>query len=363
MFAAILALLLKIYFLQKSCREISDGLSDILDKNFDTNALLTISSRDREMCRFAALLNGQLAQLRQEHLRYRNGDREIKEAITNISHDLRTPLTAINGYLELLSRELSAPGQPGSPKVSPSRQPSDPPEVSTSRRQPGSPEISPPQKTAASPSPGVLRYLAILRNRTAAMKQMTEELFRYSVVLSREESAPAPLSLNRVLEESLISGYTELNRHNITPVISLPQTPVIRNLDESLLTRIFDNILSNAVKYSGGDLEVTLTEEGRITFSNLAPGMTPVLAARLFDRYFTVETISRQNPTAEEKAPGFSPESIREPSDPADGSPVFLPNSSGLGLSIARLLTERMGGVIDSSCKNGRLYITVQFSR
>lgn len=335
------ALLLKIHFLRKSCREISDGLSDILDKNFDTNALLTISSRDRDMCRFAALLNRQLARLRQEHLRYRNGDREIKEAITNISHDLRTPLTAISGYLELLTRDLSAPGKSGSP------------------------------------SPDVLRYLSILQNRTAAMKQLTEELFRYSVVLSREESVLAPLSLNRVLEESIISGYAELNRHNITPVISLPQTPVIRNLDETLLTRIFDNILSNAMKYSGGDLEVTLTEEGRITFSNLAPGMTPVLAARLFDRYFTVESVVRQNSASKDKTPGFSSEA----SSPANDSPGFhgspvnscnpanspcnssVGSSTGLGLSIARLLTERMGGTIDSACKNGRLYITVQFPR
>lgn len=313
MFAAILALLLKIHFLRKSCREISDGLDKILSKNFDTNALLTISSRDRSMCQFTALLNKQLTELRKEHLRYKNGDRQIKEAITNISHDLRTPLTAVIGYLDLLSRELSAPGQ-----------------------------------TA------VARYLSILQNRTAAMKQLTEELFHYSLILSKEEYAPVSLSLNKVLEESLISSYVQLSRRNITPVISMPEFPVVRTLDQAFLIRIFDNILSNAVKYSGGDLEVTLSEDGRITFSNLAPGLTPVMAARLFDRYFTVEAIAGQSPRPADT------QKSRHILQTDTATPAV---SSGLGLSIARLLTERMGGTIDAACKNGRLYITVQFPR
>lgn len=307
----VLALLLKIHFLRKGCREISQGLAGLAAKSFDTNALLTISSRDRSMCQFTALLNRQLAELRKEHLRCKNGDRQIKEAITNISHDLRTPLTAISGYLDLLTRELSAS------------------ERTVSETDPAS---------LGQPSSAVLRYLSILQNRTAAIKQLTEELLHYSLVLSEEKSAPAPLSLNRVLEESLISSYVQLSRRTITPVISMPESPVIRTLDETFLMRIFDNILSNTAKYSGGDLEVTLTEEGQITFSNLAPGLTPVMAARLFDRYFTVETIAAES------------------SDAAAAS-------SGLGLSIAKLLTERMGGTIHSDCKKGRLYITVQFPR
>ncbi|MCM1025643.1 MAG: HAMP domain-containing histidine kinase [Roseburia sp.] len=357
-----LVLFLKVYFLRKSCREISDGLADILEKDFDTNALLTISSRDRYMRRFAALLNRQLARLRQEHLRCQNGDREIKEAITNISHDLRTPLTAISGYLDLLSRELSAPGQ------------------QILREEQTGQECSLFQEKPESADSPALRYLAILQNRTAAMKQLTEELFRYSVILSKPESSPAPLSLNRVLEECLISSYAALNRRNITPVISMPEHSVTRTLDEALLTRIFDNILNNAARYSGGDLRVALTEEGRITFSNLAPGLTPVTAARLFDRYFTVETVPASSGFAdsaanlsESAAAAFaspaSPESADSdsaaaPSDSASPSSDFTASSStGLGLSIARLLTERMEGSIDSDYKNGRLYITVQFPR
>ena len=71
----------------------------------DTNNLIYVSSQDPYVRRLAAQLCIQLELLRRRRHRYENGDRELKETISNISHDLRTPLTAISGYLELLERE------------------------------------------------------------------------------------------------------------------------------------------------------------------------------------------------------------------------------------------------------------------
>ena len=53
---------------------------------------------------------------------------------------------------------------------------------------------------------------------------------------------------------------------------------------------MFDNILSNAAKYSAGDLTVTLTPDGAVTFANHAPNLSCVQANQLVDRFFTVET-------------------------------------------------------------------------
>ena len=108
----------------------------------------------------------------------------------------------------------------------------------------------------------------------------------------------------------------------------MPGLPVKRMLNSTAAARIFGNILSNALKYSGGDLQVSMDEEGEIVFANTAPELTPVMAGRLFDRYYTVEAGE---------------------------------NSTGLGLSIARLLTERMGGEISSRCIDGKLRITLRF--
>ena len=73
----------------------------------DTNTLLSISSGDRAVRMLAARINAQLRGLRKEHLRLQNGDAELKTAITNISHDLRTPLTILNGYLDRCLQKTS----------------------------------------------------------------------------------------------------------------------------------------------------------------------------------------------------------------------------------------------------------------
>ena len=101
--AIIIFLVIKIKTMQKSMREICVCLSEHLFS--DTNRLVSVSSGDKYVRRLASEIAKQLAELRRQRRRYENGDREIKEAITNISHDLRTPLTAICGYLELLEAE------------------------------------------------------------------------------------------------------------------------------------------------------------------------------------------------------------------------------------------------------------------
>ena len=246
----------------------------------DTNTLLSLPCRDRELRRLASALNQELRALRQERLRYQQGDKELKEAVVNISHDLRTPLTAISGYLQLLQ------GQ----------------------------DLPPDTR----------RYLEQIGGRTQAMKRLTEELFRYSVVVSEENLAREPVDLRRAVEEALLSFYGALEGRGIEPQVRLPETPVIRQLDPAAVNRVLGNILTNALKYSAGDLEVTLEESGRLTFSNSAPGLDPVAAGRLFDRFYTVEAAR---------------------------------NSTGLGLSIAKELTQRMGGSIGAELHGGTLTV------
>lgn len=283
---AILAgiLMVKVCLLRKAAREIADQLEERLAE--DTNTLIGISTRDKAMRKLASRINDQLRLLRRERRRYQQGDRELKEAVTNISHDLRTPLTAVCGYLALLEKE---------------------------------------EKSEA-----VQRYLGQIENRTAAMKELTEELFRYSVVTSQQSLHPERLDLVRELEESLLSFHSLMCRQGLKPSLTLPEEPVWRQLDRSALARIFSNILSNALKYSDGALAVTMTEAGTITFANPAKDLDPVAVGRLFDRFYTVEA-SR--------------------------------NATGLGLSIAKALTEQMGGTIGAEYEKGWLRIWVEFHR
>ena len=280
---AALCLLAYLLVLRHSLREAAEELDEKL--RTDTNTLISISSGDRAMQSLVTHINRQLQAPRRERLRLHSGNAELTAAVTNISHDLRTPLTALCGYLDLLEQE--------------------------------------PQTEAAA------RHLAVIRERTDAMRALTEELFRYSVLTATaDELHTEPVCLNDVLEQSLAAAYGALSARGITPSVQLPEEKVIRPLDAAALRRVFDNILSNAAKYSDGDLAVVLAPDGEVTFSNRASALSRVEAARLFDRFYTV--------------------------DSARGS-------TGLGLSIAKLLTEKLHGTISADYENETLRICIAF--
>lgn len=281
--AIIIALLVKMHILQKSVKEIEIAFADRLVT--DTNILIDISSSDKNVRRLANTINGQLRKLRTERHRFQQGDLELKNAVTNISHDLRTPLTAICGYLELLEQE---------------------------------------EKSAT-----VNRYIEIIKDRVDILKQLSEELFKYSVIISTKNNiTKEQVIINTVLEESIAAFYTVLTERNIVPEIQISETKVVRMLDRSALSRVFSNLISNVIKYSDGDLKIVLSENGEIAFSNMASGLDEIQVGRLFDRFYTVEAARK---------------------------------STGLGLTISKTLVEQMKGTISATYENNRLSIHIFF--
>lgn len=281
----IMILLIRMHLMKKAAMEIKQAFDERLEQ--DTNTLIDISSHDVHMQQLASGMNRQLKVLRDQRHHYQQGDLQLKQAVTNISHDLRTPLTAIFGYLNLLEAEDK--------------------------------------------SEAVTRYLKIIRNRCEVMKQLTEELFTYTSGTHKvmSQAKVETVMLNHVLEVCISSYYAELKKHQIEPVIKLTEKPILRLLDKQAFVRIVDNILSNAIKYSDGDLCISLDDTGEMIFSNHAASLDEVLVNQLFDRFYTVES-------------GY--------------------NSSGLGLTIAKELTHQMHGNIDADYKDGILSIHVQFA-
>ncbi len=281
--AIIIALLVKIHILQKSVKEIEIAFADRLVT--DTNVLIDISSSDKNVRRLANTINGQLRKLRTERRRFQQGDLELKNAVTNISHDLRTPLTALSGYLELLEQEEK--------------------------------------------SESVNRYIEIIKDRVDILTQLSEELFKYSVIISTKDNiTKEQVIINTVLEESIAAFYTVLTERNIVPEIQVSETKVVRMLDRSALSRVFSNLISNVIKYSDGDLKIVLSENGEIAFSNMASGLDEIQVGRLFDRFYTVEAARK---------------------------------STGLGLTISKTLVEQMKGTISAIYENNRLSIHICF--
>lgn len=281
--AVVLFLSVKIHTLKVSMEEIRVQLTDWLKT--DTNTLISISSSDRQMRLLTSDLNRQLRQLRRQRRQYLDGDRELKDAITNISHDLRTPLTAICGYLDLLRDEEK--------------------------------------------SEKVTHYVMAIQNRAEVLKQLTEELFRYSIIMSAQESMQLePLCVNDILEQSIVSFYATLTKRGITPQIDITEKKIMRTLNRTAFLRVLNNILNNAVKYSGGDLNILLTKTGEIIFSNTAKNLNDVQVGKLFNRFFSVETAR---------------------------------NSTGLGLAIAKTLVEQMQGTITAQYHDSVLSVCIDF--
>ena len=274
-------LTVKIALMKHAMRQIAEEFSARMRDESDTS--VGSPDRDRDLCRLVDVLNRELHTMRATERACGKSVTDLNRAVANLSHDLRTPLTAIGGYLTLLS-ETDDPAE---------------------REQ----------------------YLKVLGERTAVMRQLTEELLQYSVIVSNDHTDDTEeLSLNRVLEESIAGAYPMLSEREITPEVTLPDAPVIRIANRTDLSRMFANLLTNAVRYSDGDLSVALAKNGDVTFANAASGLDPVLAGQLFERFFTVETGTR---------------------------------GVGLGLSIVRTLAERMGGSAEATYADGRLAVTV----
>lgn len=280
----ILFLIMKIVAMRLSLKELKEDYRE--QSVIHTNTLLTVSSRDRRIRELASSMNETLVKLRDSYNRYENGDQEIKKAITNISHDLRTPLTAISGYLELAHRQ----------------------------------EMTPEME----------KYLSVIEGRTEHMKKLTEDLFEYSLISGGEVAEDKQeVNINRMLEDCIMNYYPSLKARGIKTKIDITDEKIVRSLYPTYVERIMNNLVSNALKYSDGDLEIMLSDEGVLRVSNSSEQLSNVEVNKLFDRFFTVETGNR--------------------------------NSAGLGLSIVKLFAERMDLSLSANYENGIITITLKF--
>lgn len=260
--------IIKVLIIKQEIKNIRKSLTDII--NTDTNNLITISTNDKK-----------LKELRNLEHEYKNGNKELKTSIMNISHDLIMPLTAIRGYLDLMDNDNLSEKQ--------------------------------------------IVYLDIIDSKVKDLTFLTEQLFDFSKTLDiKDEIKQENLIINDILEDTVASFYSLFVSHNITPNIDICKDKVIRVLNENMLKRIFENIISNAIKYSKQDFNIKLYSNGIIEFSNQADGLNQVSLEKLFDRYYTVKSAKKSN---------------------------------GIGLSIAKQLVDLSGGTIEAKYKNNILII------
>ena len=228
-----------------SIKEIEDNLDIIL--NNDTNKLITISTSNKRLNKLAATLNTRLRKIRKLELSYKNGNKELQESITNISHDLRTPLTAIKGYIDLIKKEKS--------------------------------------------KKKIVEYLKIIENKTEDLVILTEQLYDYSKSLDLKDNLKKEkVCINDILEDTILSYYALIKKKNLTPEINITTKRIYRKIDKNMAIRILENIISNTIKYTDEDIKIALLDNGKIIIKNKSRVLDNTTVNKMFDRYYTIES-------------------------------------------------------------------------
>ena len=281
--ALVIILSVRMMALSRSVNLLTEELDMIISE--ESNVLLTTSSGERSVKKLVERINVELKKLLKIKSQYSKGILDLKCSAENVAHDIRTPLTAIKGYVDLLEKE----------------------EISSDGR----------------------KHLEIIKDRVEYMKALTDELFLSLSMKNRGIKTLEEIDAKSILEEALVSYYSEFQMKNIEPEIVLPENRVRIKGDEKALYRVYLSIITNALKY-GEDFKVEMNEKGDTVFSNYSPSLDSVDVNRLLDRYYTI---------SDAKA------------------------SSGIGLSISKEIIEEMGGELRVKLEENRLYISLSFQR
>lgn len=234
--------------MKKSIREIEESFTNILKS--DTNSLTTISSGDKDLKKLGKVINENLKTLRKLEIEYEQGNQELKRSITNISHDLRTPLTAIRGYLDLIDHQ----------------------------------NLTKKQKD----------YLKYIDIKVKDLISLTEQLFDFSKGIDQNKNiVKEKVNMNQVLEEVICSFYGLFKKNKIEPKIYITDKQIVKKINKEMLKRILENILSNAIKYSEEDFTIRLKDNGVLEFFNKTTVLDKISAEKIFDRYYTVENAKK----------------------------------------------------------------------
>ncbi len=221
-------------------------------------------------------------------------ERMKSELITNVSHDIKTPLTSIISYVDLL-------------------------------------------KTGGLDSPDAPSYLDVLDKQSARLKKLTEDLIEASKPASGTlNCVPEPTDVNILLSQALGEYEERLREAGIEPIYTAADAPVTVMADGRLLWRVFDNLFSNIRKYAMPSTRAYFSCEcvngnAVITFRNISDMPIGISADELCERF------------------------VR-------GDESRHTDGSGLGLSIARSLTELQGGSFDITVDGDLFKVIVTFA-
>lgn len=281
----------RFFLLSKDIKIATENLKEI-SENIELNRRLTSLDGDKNFEKLLIAINKYLEETQSEKIKYIRREKEIRKEIENISHDLRTPLTSILGYLEFLENE----------------------------------DISEKEKA---------EYLTIIRRRSIGLYNLVQIFYDVSRLEGNEYKFNIEkVDINKAVREHILLFYNDFESKNIDVEADLLNEAAFVEVDKNALDRIFTNLLQNAIKYANYKFKVSLEKSNnnvKIILSNDANTLDENDIEHLFDRFY-VKDYSRSN------------------------------SSSGLGLTVAKLLIEQMNGEIKADINKGILWLSITFA-
>lgn len=205
---------------------------------------------DRDIEDLVVSINSLYEKEQKRYKKVEHNEEELRRSIANLSHDLRTPLTSIMGYIQLIKND----------------------------------ELSEKDKE---------KYLDIVDRRTETLQNLITSFYELSRVESSEYKFDLKsINLSNLLCESIALYYDEFVKNNIEPKIEVFENSAQIISDEKAVMRIFSNLINNIIKYGEGNVTIKLQEEENYLvteFKNYAPNLNEEQAEHIFERFFTAD--------------------------------------------------------------------------
>ncbi len=258
----------------------------------ETNIDIRINLSRREIVGLRDRLNDIFEDNRRARADYIAQETRTKELIADVSHDIRTPLTSMDGYFSLL-RDADSPEERG-------------------------------------------KYIEIITGRLNILRDLLEQLFTYAKLQNGSYKLEFDqFDCTQTMCEIMLSFYEEFRTRGIEPSIELPEEECVIYGNKTAFIRVVQNILRNALIHGRNSIAVSMDladSAVQFTFRNNMSDEWNGDIDKVFERFYTADK-SRTN------------------------------HSSGLGLPVAKKLTEAMNGKISAEIEDGNFVIRLEFAR
>lgn len=283
----IILLISYIFHLKLQIKSIGKQLENISEGK--TEKKIDVSLLDKDIEYLAGNINKNInlqKQLRIESLR---NEQKLKDSIASISHDLRTPLTSIIGYLQLLEKS----------------------------------ELSENQK----------EKISIIKKKSEILHNLITNFFEITIIENdRMHINLEKINMNNFLSDAMLQNIMPFKEAGIEPIFDLPNTTIFIEGDKIILQRIVQNLISNILKYGSSYVKISLVkkEHVELCFANKIQDPKKIDVNLLFEKFYTADK-SRSS------------------------------GSTGLGLSIVKLLAERINAKAVAEIKEDILTLKIIF--